>query len=249
MGPVMALLTFNLVIFVMVVIVLVKHSRKRIQTIKHKSVKVTIRTLISMVGIVFLFGLTWVFGAFTTTQKSQLPFLILFVVFSSFQGFFVFLFFCVFNGDARQAWNQFLTCGSNGKRKIIYQQKTRELSKPSKDSTSHPTLSATLERSSQPYSTPDTNRSILSSKTTQVSISFVPLTTDEYDMQEMQTEIYRTTEEMHLNEGALDTDISVTVHPTSPVHGFMPDNIMCAVEGGLSISNPGALEDIPKEIP
>ena len=232
MGPVMALLVFNLVIFVIVVIVLVKHSRKRTRATREKSVKVTIQTLISIIGIVFLFGLTWLFGAFTATQKSQLPFLILFVVFSSFQGFFVFLFFCVFNGETRQVWVQFLTRGRHGKR-IIYQQKAV---KSSKATISHGTLSTNLKRSSQQYTNP-------LSATTQESSSFIP---DEYDMQEMQIEIYHTTEEeMYLKEGALDTDTSLTVRPTSPVHGF----ITCSAAENQVISNPGADQDTDASLP
>ena len=229
MGPVMTLLVFNLVMFVVVVVVLVKHSRKRIRATTDKSVKATIQTLISITGIVSVFGLTWLFGAFTVTQNSQLPFLILFVVFSSFQGFFVFLFFCVFNRDARQAWIQFLTHGKHGKRKTLYLQKTVNLRKPA---TSHATLSTTSKRSSQHYSTFDTNRSIPFSVPTQESI---PLNTEEYDMQEMQIQMDK---ELYLNEGAFDTDISQAVHPAPLVHGVK--NITCSAAEGHVVSNPGA---------
>ena len=226
MGPVMAVLVFNLVIFVIVVIVVVKSNRKRNQATKDKSVKVTIQTLISIVGIVFLFGLTWLFGAFTVTETSQLPFLILFVVFSSFQGFFVFLFFCVLNKVTRQAWIRLLTRGRN--RKTLHHQKAV------KPSALNGTLSTTLQRSFQQYSTLDTNRSNSFSATTKDSGGFIP---DGYDMQEMQIEIYHTTEEeAYLKEGALETDTSQTVRPTLRF-------ITCSATESHIVSNPGADQD------
>ena len=228
MGPVMALLVFNFVIFVIVVVVVVKHYRKRTRQAKDKSVKATIQTLLSIVGVAFTFGLTWLFGAFTV-QNSRLPFLILFVVFSSFQGFFVFLFFCVLNREVRQAWVQFLTRGK-GKKIVTV--------KPSKSSTPHGTLSTTLV---------DTNTSIPVSEIAHESSSVI---SNEHDMQEMQLEIYHTTEdEMYLNEGTRDTDISLTVRPESQMHEFTP-SITCSaaedhvVSEGHIISNPGADQDI-----
>ena len=233
----MALLVVNLVIFLIVIVVLVKHNRKRIRTTKNKSAKLTIQTLISIISIVSLFGLTWLFGAFTVSQNSKLPFLILFVVFSSFQGFFVFLFFCVFHTDARQAWIQFLT----RKRQKTYKQKTVSLNK---QSTSRTTLSTTPKCSSQHHSNLDTNTSIPFPETTQESSRFIPLNTDEYDMQEMQTVLHHTTEEeMHLNERTLDTDISLTVHPASSGHGFTLDIITFSAAESHTLSNTDANQD------
>ena len=59
-----------------------------------------------------LFGLTWIFGALTISGAS-LPFQILFVVFNGFQGFFIFLFLCVFSTDARELWKESLSSGYN----------------------------------------------------------------------------------------------------------------------------------------
>ena len=71
-----------------------------------------IRLLISISGVMFLFGLTWLFGALTITVTAvNLTFQILFVVFNSFQGFFIFLFFCVFSKEARESWKEVLCCG------------------------------------------------------------------------------------------------------------------------------------------
>ena len=63
----------------------------------------------------FLFGLTWLFGALTITgfgdSRASTAFQILFVILNAFQGFFIFLFFCVFSKDARESWMEVFSCG------------------------------------------------------------------------------------------------------------------------------------------
>ena len=111
LGPILAVLLFNFVISVMVVTVLLRHMRNTMGRMKGQmNQKTTVRLLISIMGIVFLFGLTWVFGALTISDAS-LPFQIIFVVTNGFQGFFIFLFLCVFSNDARELWVEFLSCG------------------------------------------------------------------------------------------------------------------------------------------
>ena len=82
-------------------------------TIKQKNermnAKTAIRLLISIIGVMFLFGLTWLFGALTVTGAS-LAFQVLFALFNSLQGFFIFIFFCVCSNDARELWKEILTC-------------------------------------------------------------------------------------------------------------------------------------------
>ena len=77
--------------------------------------KTAIKLLVNTAGIMFLFGLTWLFGALTVTgfgnAKASFAFQILFVICNAFQGFFIFLFFCVFNKDARDLWLKMLSCG------------------------------------------------------------------------------------------------------------------------------------------
>ena len=70
------------------------------------------RLMISISGVIILFGLTWLFAipAFSVPGLQE-AFLILFVVFNSFQGFFIFLFFCVFNKEALESWAELLSCG------------------------------------------------------------------------------------------------------------------------------------------
>jgi len=69
-----------------------------------------IRLLISIMGVMVLFGMTWVLAALTISEAS-LVFQIPFAAFNSLQGFFLFLFFCVFNEDARNFWRQVFSCG------------------------------------------------------------------------------------------------------------------------------------------
>ena len=56
-----------------------------------------------------LFGLTWLFAILTVSVSGlRETFQILFAVFNSFQGFFIFLFFCVLNKEARDSWRELI---------------------------------------------------------------------------------------------------------------------------------------------
>ena len=91
--------------------VLIRHCRNTTARTREQMTMVTaIRLLISVTGVMFLFGLTWLFAALTVSAAS-LVFQILFALFNSLQGFFIFLFFCVFSSDARESWKQVLSCG------------------------------------------------------------------------------------------------------------------------------------------
>ena len=57
-----------------------------------------------------LFGLSWLFGALTVREAS-VAFQFLFAIFNSFQGFFIFLFFCVLGSEARELWIQLICRG------------------------------------------------------------------------------------------------------------------------------------------
>ena len=101
LGPIMLVLSFNMVIFVVVIVVLVRHFRKRSKDRGNK-----LGTLLLMANITcvaFLFGLTWLFGALTVFNLNN-AFQILFTLANSFQGFIIFIFFCLLNSDVRLAW-------------------------------------------------------------------------------------------------------------------------------------------------
>ena len=110
LGPIFAILLFNIVIFVMVVTVLIKQARKKMGSNDRANRQKVIRIMISIMGLMALFGLTWVFAAFTVSVAST-AFQLLFAIFNSLQGFFIFLFFCVFGREGRELWLKVLCCG------------------------------------------------------------------------------------------------------------------------------------------
>ena len=83
----------------MVIGILVKHLIKRSKEQTVNNFKM-IKLMLNITGICCLLGLTWIFGALTITKSDQ-AFQIIFTVANSLQGFFIFIFFCVLNGDVR----------------------------------------------------------------------------------------------------------------------------------------------------
>ena len=117
LGPVLALVLFNAVVFVFVIRVLIKHSVRKLEDVDRKKKAIgTIKTLVSIVSIMLMFGLQWLFGAFTIAEASE-AFQWLFVIFSSLQGFFLFLFFCLLSQDAREEWLNLFSLGVRKKKK------------------------------------------------------------------------------------------------------------------------------------
>ena len=114
LAPILAIILFNFVIFFFVVAVLIRHKHRSniggVKTKKAKNRGSTIRLMISIIGIMSIFGLTWVFGALTV-DKASLAFQIIFVILNSLQGFIIFLFFCVFGREGRELWIETLLCG------------------------------------------------------------------------------------------------------------------------------------------
>ena len=94
LGPIFLVLAFNVVIFVVVIVVLVKNVIKRSKKVNNFGC---------------LLGLTWVFGALTITKADQ-AFQIMFTVTNSLQGFYIFLFFCVLNGNVHSTLLKTLPC-------------------------------------------------------------------------------------------------------------------------------------------
>ena len=191
-------MVFNTVIFIVVIAVLIKHTRRRGQRKDSSTLKTTTQTLINIIGIMSIFGLTWLFGAFTVTQKTQLAFLILFVLFSSFQGFFAFIFLCVINKDTRELWIQFLTHGRRSKKanssKYLHTRRGR-LTLP-KHSPSDLTASSTFKYSSDRDPTQRSNQPY-----------------GGCDMKKIEVGMYHTADEaVYLNEGALDIDTEVSTN-------------------------------------
>ena len=113
LGPILAIIFVNFVSFITVIVILVKHARgRRSRKTKSVAIKTVIRMIISLTGIMFLFGISWAFAALTFNVKEiRIPGQVLFVVFNSLQGFFIFLFLCIFSKEARESWKEVLSCG------------------------------------------------------------------------------------------------------------------------------------------
>ena len=107
-----------MVMFVLVARVLIKHTMQKCVKGEDKAqYRAIFKTLLSVASVMFLFGLSWIFAAFTV-KEAAFAFQILFILFNSTQGFFIFIFLCVLNQNIRQEWLNILTCGRAGKQKL-----------------------------------------------------------------------------------------------------------------------------------
>ncbi|XP_019855094.1 PREDICTED: adhesion G-protein coupled receptor G2-like [Amphimedon queenslandica] len=107
--PVFLILLFNLVVFAIIIVVVIKHNVDRNRRLGRPSMttKEAIKMLIPLTGVMLLCGLTWIFGIFTFISEPGVSYTVqfLFAFFNAFQGFFIFLFFVIFSGESRDAWN------------------------------------------------------------------------------------------------------------------------------------------------
>ena len=111
LGPIFAILLLNAVMFFTVINVLIQRSLWKKVAIKDQANRQSVfRLMTSIIGVMALFGLTWIFGAFTVREAST-AFQFLFATFNSLQGFFIFLFFCVFGREGQKRWLRVLCCG------------------------------------------------------------------------------------------------------------------------------------------
>jgi hypothetical protein len=106
-------MVFNLVLFIWVIVVMVQHIRRKTVHTKNKLAigpRKVIEIIIRLSGVMFLFGLTWLFAILTVISVPGVreTFQILFTVSNSFQGAFIFLFFCLLNQEARESWKSII---------------------------------------------------------------------------------------------------------------------------------------------
>ena len=102
-APIFLLFVFNAIVFIAVVKVLIRHSKKTTNS------RWSIRLMIFIVRLVMYLGLTWLFGALTAREAST-AFQYMFVIFNGFQGFFLFVFLCMIGKDARELWIELILC-------------------------------------------------------------------------------------------------------------------------------------------
>ncbi|KAM7374308.1 hypothetical protein PAMP_006974 [Pampus punctatissimus] len=98
---------FNFAMFIVVLVQLCRIKRQNPQNMQHRS---TLQDVRSVSGITILLGLTWGF-AFFAWGPLNLPFMYLFAIFNSLQGFFIFVFHCVVKENVRRQWRTYLCCG------------------------------------------------------------------------------------------------------------------------------------------
>ncbi|XP_047462140.1 adhesion G-protein coupled receptor G2 isoform X2 [Mugil cephalus] len=102
-----AIFLFNFIMFIVVLVQLHRIKKQNPQSSQHRT---TMQDVRSVVGITILLGLTWGF-AFFAWGPLNLPFMYLFAIFNSLQGFFIFVFHCAVKENVRRQWRTYLCCG------------------------------------------------------------------------------------------------------------------------------------------
>ena len=120
LAPIIFILIFNFIIFIWIAVILILHARRtsarKMETMNYKS---TGQLMISIGGVSALFGITWLFAILTFSLPGlREAFQILFTLFNSLQGFFIFLFFCAISKEARESWKE-LVFGSAQRSELI----------------------------------------------------------------------------------------------------------------------------------
>ncbi|ORU94621.1 MAG: hypothetical protein A6F71_09410 [Cycloclasticus sp. symbiont of Poecilosclerida sp. M] len=103
LAPILAVIVFNTIVLVLVARVLIKHNKKK----KKKDSGNTLKTLISIVSVMVMYGLSWSFAIFSVSDAAPV-FQWLFLVFNTLQGFCLFLIHCVISKDGREEWMNLL---------------------------------------------------------------------------------------------------------------------------------------------
>ncbi|CAB1333048.1 unnamed protein product [Coregonus sp. 'balchen'] len=96
----------NLSMFVVVMVQLCRIKSQNPHNMRHRN---GLQDLRSVLGITLLLGLTWGF-AFFAWGPVNLAFMYLFAIFNSFQGFFIFVFYCAVKENVRRQWRTYLCC-------------------------------------------------------------------------------------------------------------------------------------------
>ena len=121
LAPILAVMLFNVALFLCITTVLIQHIRRRSKTKREStSPKTIIRTMCSVFGLMCLFGLTWLFAILTFSASGlRETFQLLFTIFNSLQGVSIFIFICVLSPDARDGWKR-LFCRENRSKTTQY---------------------------------------------------------------------------------------------------------------------------------
>ncbi|XP_050314725.1 latrophilin Cirl-like isoform X2 [Anthonomus grandis grandis] len=121
-GPVLIVMLLNVIFLTMAIVMMCRHASASV-SMKNKEhsrlastsgkeenalrMKFDLAWLKGAFVLVFLLGLTWIFGFLYINQES-VAMAYLFATFNSFQGFFIFLFHCVQNEKVRKEYRKFI---------------------------------------------------------------------------------------------------------------------------------------------
>ncbi|KAK7881148.1 hypothetical protein WMY93_029557 [Mugilogobius chulae] len=100
---------FCLIVFVVVMAQLARIKRQNPQN--QNPNRGVLADLRSVSGLIILLGLTWGFALFAWGPL-YLPFVYLFTIFNSLQGFFIFVFHCAIKENVQRQWRTYLCCGN-----------------------------------------------------------------------------------------------------------------------------------------
>ena len=98
--PVALILLFNFVVLIMVMKSLIQKNNSKISSNQRQSGKAQARITFACST---LLGLTWILGLLAVGKLTYI-FQLLFTIFNSLQGFFIFVFYTLMNKDVRKEW-------------------------------------------------------------------------------------------------------------------------------------------------
>lgn len=105
--PIALILIFNVIIFAIVIHKMHSTSKKAQYEMPNKPVQriSTLAQVRGSLGLCVLLGLTWLFAFFAIEPVSATIFQVLFILFNTSQGIFIFLIYCVMKKDVLIAWS------------------------------------------------------------------------------------------------------------------------------------------------
>ena len=104
LAPILLTICCNLIILGFVLKTFMKKSSVR----KDKNMEGIAKVRIAA-GCSIIMGITWIIGLFAVADL-KFAVQVLFCVFNSLQGFFIFIFYCVRNQDIRKKWLAYCSC-------------------------------------------------------------------------------------------------------------------------------------------
>lgn len=114
--PMLMVILLNVFVLCIVVFILVRHTKRTVERHENSLTPATVfRLATTILGVMTIFGVMWIFAAFTfqtgEDQTLRDTFQTLFTFFATFQGVFIFIFFCALNKIARESWKEALSFG------------------------------------------------------------------------------------------------------------------------------------------